>query len=305
MEETKSGDPSRWLTAMLTALVIVAFAATATLFAILLRPMAGDRPAVVTAAEPPVMADAPPVPSASDAAPPAALQPEPDAPPTPIVFDGPRIAIVLTGLGINPAQTRAAIADLPSEVGLAFSPYPEATQALAAEARVAGHEVWAGIPMQPKSWPRVSPGAHTLLVGATDAENRARLGWALARIGPVRGVTSIMGSAFTESAAALDPVITELRDRKLMFLDSRSSGKSVAVRRARATGVPALLNDRYLDESGDLPERLAGLEQAARDKGSAVGFASPTPASVATIAAWAKTLEAKGMRLVAAGSLAK
>lgn len=318
MAETVSGPltsaSTRWLTAALGLLVTLAFVATAALFAVLLRPWAGDRPPLETAGDRPAIATevAPPVEAAPqpaapsvEAAPPTELPSQPAIPPQLAAFDGPRIAIVLTGLGTNPLQTQAAIADLPPEVGLAFSPYPDATRALAAAARLAGHEVWAGIPMQPKSWPRVSPGANTLTVGATEAENRQRLAWSLARIGPVTGVTSIMGSAFTESAASLDPVLADLRDRKLVVLDSRSSGKSVAVARARVLGVPALLNDRFLDESGDLAGRLAGLEQVAKANGSAVGFASPTPASVAAIATWAKTLESKGIRLVAPGDLAK
>ena len=304
--------PTPWLTRLFLVLVLVAFAATATLFTVLLRPLAGDGPAVdvaaaVDIADPAQIAPETPVAAAVTASLPAEPAPAQLAPeePAPAVYDGPRIAILLTGLGGNPTQSRAAIAGLPPEIGLAFSPYPEATSALAAAAATDGHEVWVAVPMQPKSWPKVSPGENTLLVGAAAADNRQRLAWAIGRVGRATGVTSIMGSAFTESAESLDPVMADLRSRKLMLLDSRSSAKSVAVARARAAGVPALLNDRFLDENGDLAARLAALEQSARDKGSAVGLASAKPASVAGIAIWAKTLEAKGLRLVAPGTLAK
>ena len=308
MVETEPGPamPTPWLTRLLIVLVILAFAATASLFAVLLRPLAGEKPVAEIATLDPIVEAPAPIPSVDVAPVPAAeANTELSADPAPVAFDGPRIAILLTGVGIDPAQSRAAIAKLPAEIGLAFSPYPDATVALAVAARADGHEVWAAIPMQPKAWPTVSPGTNTLTVGTAAADNRQRLDWALKRIGPATGITSIMGSAFTESAESLDPVMAALRSRKLMLLDSRSSAKSLALVRARAAGVPALLNDRFLDENDDLAARLATLEQTARDNGSAVGLASPKPQSVAAIAAWAKTLEAKGVKLVAPGTLAK
>ena len=292
----------RWLNRLFWALVLIAFAATAVLFAVLLRPYAGDKVDTEIAAEvaPQSSVQLPEIASAAD---PMAAPLPTKTPPVPV--NGPSLAILITGLGTDPANSRDAIAKLPPEIGLAFSPYPAASAALAAEARSSGHEVWVAVPMQPKAWPRVSPGDNTLLVGATAAENRQRLAWALGRVGNVTGITSIMGSAFTESAAALDPVMADLRRRKLMLLDSRSSPRSIAMARAQVAGVPTLLNDRFLDENGDLPARLAALEQSARDSGSAVGLASPKTETIAALAVWAKSLDAKGLRLVAPGTLAK
>ncbi len=291
----------RWGLALLVA---VAFVGIATVFAILMRPLAGDAPVAEVAAPQVAIAQQRPISAPLAAAP---VEVAPPAVPTaaPLPFDGPRVAIVLTGLGADAVQTRVAIQKLPPEIGLAFSPYPDGSRTLADAARAAGHEVWAGIPMQPKSWPRVSPGANTLVVSASPAENRQRLAWALERIGPVAGVTSIMGSAFMESADALDPVLADLKTRGVAFLDSRVSGKSVGLVRARATGVPAMLNDRFLDEGGSTARNLAELEAAAKLNGSAVGFASPSPATVVAISAWAAKLDGKGLKLVPPSTLAK
>lgn len=304
----------------LQALLLAAlFVGLAALFATLLRPLAdrGAAPALARVADPleapAVPAPAPPPPVEAAAAADAADVAAPDlasavAPPAPPPFapefKGPRIAVVLTDVGDDPRQARAAIERLPAPVGLAFTPYPD-VRALARAARADGHEVIAGLPMQPKAWPRVSPGANTLLVGAEPAENLRRLDWALARIEGASAVTGIMGSAFTESAPALRPVLGEVGRRGLAYLDARASARSRGVAAARDAGTRAADNDRFLDESGSIAAQLAALEAQAKREGSAIGYARPLPATIEALAAWTATLDGKGLRLVPPSSLAE
>ncbi len=293
-------------------LISALFVGAALLFVQLLRPFVEPGavvPASVAAApivQPERLAPATggvPQPAAPIAATPAAALPAEPAPFAP-EFKGPRIAIVLTEVGDNPALARAAIQALPPAVGLALTPYPD-VRALGKAARADGHEVWAGLPMQPKSWPRVSPGKNTLLIGNTPDENLRRLDWALARVEGAVGVTGIMGSAFTENAAALHPVLGELTRRGLVYIDARSSGRSVALPAARETGTRAAANDRFLDESGNVAANLAALERQAKAQGQAIGFARPLPGTIEAIEQWAPTLEAKGILLVPPSTLAK
>ncbi len=290
--------------------LVLLFAVLAIAFAWLLRPLVG--PVEPVAAGPDLFADLPAEAPVAEAPPVepvavAAVEPPP-APATPVPFapefTGPRIAILLTDVGDDPAQARAAITALPAAVGLAFTPYPD-VRALARAAKADGHEVIAGLPMQPKSWPRVSPGANTLTVDADGAENVRRLDWALARVEGASGVTGIMGSAFTENEAALRPVLAEVGKRNLAYIDARASGRSVGVATARDGGVRAAANDRFLDESGTIADHLAALEAQAKREGSAIGYARPLPGTIAALEKWAPTLEAKGMLLVPPGSLAK
>lgn len=292
---------------------LLLFAATAVLAARLLEPLASPQATIVqpvtpTPAAPPAAPrtaavnppEPPPAPAKAEPAPAPVVEPTPFRPD----FKGPRVAVVLTEVGDNPTQARAAIEVLPPEIGLAFTPYPNIVS-LAATARTDGHEVWVGLPMQPKSWPRVSPGKNTLLVGAPPAENLRRLDWALARVGGAVGVTGIMGSAFTESAAAMRPLFVELKNRNLAYLDGRASGRSIGVPTAKAAGVRAAANDRFLDESGRLTDNLAALERQAKLQGQAVGYARPLPATVAALKDWATTLEGKGILLVPPSTLTK
>ncbi len=295
------------------------FVALATFFAWALRPLVeGPRTQVATAVDAePAPATAPArraaaratlaaapaaAPVAAPAAPPPTPAPAGIAPFRP-EFKGPRVAILLTPVGADPAATQAAIESLPPQVGLAFSPYPPEARALARAARAAGHEVWLSLPMQPKSYPRVTPGPNTLLVRYAADENRRRLDWALGRLDAPVGVTNMMGSAFTESAPAMAPVIATLKERGLVLIDGRVSPRSVAAREAARAGLRHGVNDRFVDAGGPIDANLAALEAIARKSGSAVGFAAPEPGNVAAIKEWAAGLEARGILLVPPATL--
>lgn len=303
VEERRARLPLPVRIVLLSAL----FVGVATLFAQLLRPFVEPgTPVAAAPAAPPVQTARAEVPASPAPSEPVAPQPVSPPPREPFMpeFKGPRIGLVLTDVGDNPAHAQAAIEALPPAVGLAFTPYPD-VRALGKAARSDGHEIWAGLPMQPKSYPRVSPGKNTLLVGNTAVENLRRLDWALARIEGAVGVTGIMGSAFTESEPALRPVLAEVGRRGLAYIDARASARSVAVATARSIRVPSATNDRFLDESGSIAANLAALEMQAKAQGRAIGYARPLPSTVAALQAWAPTLEAKGIRLVPPSTLAE
>ena len=283
---------SRRRIALLAVGLAVLFGALTAGFVVLLEPLArpalrsDDSPAIKSAASPPVVAA--PVLAAPVAPTPAPLP------------SGPVVAILLT----DAAGSAEPIDRLPPEIGIVLSPYSAGSAKRAAALRATGRDVWAGIPMQPKRWPAITPGENTLLVDSPAAENVARLDWALRRIGPVTGVTSIMGSAFTENGAALLPVMAALKSRNLAYVDARASGASVALATAQAAGVRAALNQRFLD-GPEMAANLAALEAAAQADGRALGLASASPDSVAAIRNWAAGLDARGIRLGTAAEIAR
>jgi polysaccharide deacetylase 2 family uncharacterized protein YibQ len=301
----------------------VLFLGMATLFAELLRPLAPSQAAVIDSDEPPA-----PPPSAGQrfggtgvkVEPPLAEIPADEldkliaeearavaakAAPLP---EGPLVAIILTELGPDSKAANDAIQRLPAGVSLAFSPYADASRGLASAAKARGHEVWVSVPMQPKSYPRVSPGKNALLTAESAAENSRRLEWALSRVDAPVGITNMMGSAFTENAGAMRPVLGVLKAKNLMYVDARSSGKSIGEAEAKALGVAAATNDRFLDEpetAANIRRNLDDLIAAAKRQGQAVGFARPTPETIKQIESWAAGLDAKGVKLVGASFVAR
>lgn len=294
--------------------MVILFVGLATLFAELLKPLAPSQAAVTAIAAPQAVKPAPKHITQSGPAQPierAATdvgKPFATAVHEPPIPDGPLVAIILTELGPNAAAARDAIERLPSSVSLAFSPYADASRDLARRAKAGGHEIWLSVPMQPKSYPRVSPGKNALLTGESGGENLRRLEWALARVDAPVGVTNMMGSAFTEDTAAMRPVLGALKAKGLGYIDARSSGKSVGEAEAKAIGIPTATNDRFLDEpetAANIRRNLDDLVATARRRGHAVGYARPAPETIRQIEAWAKDLEAKGVTLVGASVVAR
>jgi uncharacterized protein len=213
----------------------------------------------------------------------------------------PRIAIILTGMGLSSATTEAAITQLPAAVTLSFTPYARRLDQWISLARTGGHEVMLDLPMEPTSYPDDDPGPRALLTALSPAQNVERLKWTLDRARGYVGLATVMGSRFTTSEEALRPVLETLKEQGLIYIDNRSSQESVAWRVAAKIGVPNALNDRTLDTGqanrDAIDGRLVQLEGVARADGFAVGMGRPYPVTIERLREWAKGLEERGFVL--------
>lgn len=220
-------------------------------------------------------------------------------------FDGadarPRVAVVLTGLGLSQAATDAAIQDLPGAVTLAYQPYATGLQNWIQLSRAAGHEVLLHLPMEPVDYPDSDPGPQALFTSLTPQQNLARLEWALSRVSGYVGVANHMGSRFTTNRSALQPVMEQIKERGLLYVDTRSSARSIAASLATELGVPRALNDRFLDVGSInrtiIDGHLAEAERIARETGLSVVVGQPYPLTIERIRAWAVGLEERGISL--------
>ncbi len=213
----------------------------------------------------------------------------------------PRLAVVLTSLGLSSAATEAAIQGLPGGITLAFQPYGEDLQQWIGLARAAGHEVLLNLPMEPVDYPSSDPGPQALFTALTPQENLTRLDWVLSRVTGYVGVTNFMGSRFTTSRDAMLPVVQTLKDRGLLLLDSRASARSVAATLATELAVPRAINDRFLDTGEvtrvSIDARLAEAERIALEVGTSVVIGQPYPVTIERLRAWALDLESRGIAL--------
>lgn len=210
----------------------------------------------------------------------------------------PRIGILLAGIGLNGADSEAAINGLPGAVTLAFSPYAQRTAPLLEAARARGHEFLISLPLEPQGSPQHDAGNQALLVSATAEQNLRRLDWSLARIGGYVGATGALGALRGERfAGATQPmrdVLYALAGRGLLYVDPRP-GITLP---ANVTGRPVDLVIDVAQQRIEIEVSLRQLEQIAREKGSALGLAgAPLPVTVGSLAAWAAGLEERGFVL--------
>jgi polysaccharide deacetylase 2 family uncharacterized protein YibQ len=213
----------------------------------------------------------------------------------------PRIAIMVTGLGTSDAATEAAIQGLPGGVTLAFWPYSDKLDHWIKLARAAGHEVLLNLPMEPENYPSFDPGPKTLLTSLSPRQNLERLEWALSRVTGYVGVADLQGSRFTASRRDLEPVLETLNQRGLIFVDSRSTPRSMTPEIAYQMGLPWASNSRFLDDKqisrAAIDARLRELETIARTEKRALGIGAAYPVTLERITAWVNGLNEKGLAL--------
>ncbi len=221
--------------------------------------------------------------------------------PAPPLDAKPRIAVVISGMGLREAPTRLAVQRLPSQVTLAFTPYGDGLQEWVAQARAAGHEVLLELPMEPHDYPENDPGPNALLTSLSAEENTGRLEWLLSRFSGYAGVINFFGGKFSTAEAALGPVMAELKGRGLMIVDNQSASRSRISEIAGQIDMPFVSATLQIDaelSAAAIDARLAELERAAIAGGFAAGIGSPLPVTIERISLWAEQLGARGITLV-------
>jgi polysaccharide deacetylase 2 family uncharacterized protein YibQ len=215
--------------------------------------------------------------------------------------DGPRVAIIVSGLGVSANVTQLAMSKLPTSVTLGFGPYGSGIDRTVMRARDRGHEVLLQVPMEPFDYPDNDPEPQTLLVSLSAEQNIDRLHRLMSRFQGYVGISNFMGARFTASEAALTPVMNESAKRGLIYVDDGAVQRSLAGQIASATNMPFAKADITIDSvptPANVDRALARLEAMARERGIAVGVANALPISIERIAAWAKAAESRGIVLV-------
>ena len=218
----------------------------------------------------------------------------------PFKSDGrPMVALIVGGLGLNPATTRSAIDQLPPEVTLSFVPYTTGLQGWIDLARASGHEVMIEVPMQPTNYPDDDPGPQTLMANATTDDLTTHLNWALSRASGYFAVSNYQGSAFFKDKAGMQTFLSNLKARGIDFIDD-----------GQVRGVPGAWGrssaDRIIDNQINataINAQLAGLEATAKSRGNALGTGFAYPVTLAVALNWTQSLNGKGLQLAPASAI--
>lgn len=208
------------------------------------------------------------------------------------------ISLIIDDLG-NSLHEGERAAHLPAAVACAVLPHTPHARAIATAADAAGKEVILHLPMESRE--SLEPGPGQLDAGMPALEMKATLDLDLDTVPHVRGVNNHMGSLLTTSPPAMEWLMRELRDRRMFFVDSRTTADSIAAAVARREGVPALERDVFLDDD-PRPEAIAAqldrLERLARQHGYALGIGHPHPTTLTVLEQWLPRLAARGIRVL-------
>ena len=173
----------------------------------------------------------------------------------------PPLAVVIDDAGDQLRLTRRVAAlDLPAT--WAIMPNCKYTKKTASIADVKGTPYILHLPMQALS--DQDGGPYSVGEDLTSADIARNTSDCLAQLPNAVGLSNHRGSLATSKREVIEPVIEILKQRGLLFFDSRTSGKSVAFGLARELGVSAAQNSRFLDGEADLASIEAQFDEAVK-----------------------------------------
>ncbi len=218
---------------------------------------------------------------------------------TTISANEPHIAIVIDDMGVDKKRSAQAM-NLKGPLTLSFLTYATDLERQTEKARSNGHELMLHVSMEPGS-KAVDPGPNALLTGLSDGELRNRLQWGFQRFDTYVGINNHMGSKFTSDVRAMRVVIEEVKRRGLLFLDSRTSSKTVGAKLARKMGVPVAERNIFLDHENTVEAvnaQLRQVERLARRNGAVIAIGHPRDATIKALKIWLEGVESRGFKLV-------
>ncbi|HEX9776863.1 MAG TPA: divergent polysaccharide deacetylase family protein [Geopsychrobacteraceae bacterium] len=189
----------------------------------------------------------------------------------------PLVAIIMDDMGRSLAEFELL---LNLKIPVTPAILPQAGQATRSTALLqrADREYMIHIPMQPKSYPAISPGPNALLLGLSEKELRSRMKQYQQQVPGAAGGNNHMGSLFTQQPEQMRIVLEELRTSGLFFIDSKTIGASVAFDEARRMGMRTGARHIFLDNEENVAyirKQLRKMVRIAEEKGEAIAICHP------------------------------
>ena len=217
----------------------------------------------------------------------------------------PRLAIVIDDLGNDRAQADTLFR-LPYPLTLSVLPHLSNSGEIAEEAHRRGYQVLLHLPIASTGGEKdepieLQPGMDSIAVSRTFAAMLDTVPYAV-------GVNNHEGSRGTSDPTLMSELMPLLRERKLFFVDSRTTAATVAETAAHNAGVAATSRKVFLDDEqspGAIRKQFALAVRDAREKGSALAIGHPHPETLQVLAEILPEVERQGVTLVFASDLVR
>jgi len=222
-------------------------------------------------------------------------------PPAVTASSGAKIVLIIDDLGFD-GQPLDRIMALDPNVSMAILPNGTRAGEFARKLHARGFEVLCHLPMQPKG--RETPGKGAILASMSDDEIAATTRRNIESIPYARGVNNHMGSLATSDRRVMSSVIGAIPDG-MYFIDSRTSGGSVAAAVAKEMNVRTAARHVFLDDVATeraVRAQLEALATAAEKRGLAIGIGHPYPVTLRVLADELPELRKRGFELVRASA---
>jgi uncharacterized protein len=217
----------------------------------------------------------------------------------------PWLSIVIDDLGNDRAQADALFR-VSYPLTLSVLPHLSNSGEIAEEAHRRGYQVLLHLPIASTGGEKdepieLHPGMDSSAVGQTFAAMLKTVPYAV-------GVNNHEGSRGTSDAILMSELMPLLRERKLFFIDSRTTAATVAETAAHVADVPATSRNVFLDDEqsvASIRKQFALAVRDAREKGCALAIGHPHPETLQVLSEELPEIERQGVTLVFASDLVR
>ncbi len=215
-----------------------------------------------------------------------------------------RLAIIIDDVAGDELAVDSIFA-LPNKLTLSVLPNHPRSSEIAEEAHRHGYEVMLHLPMESQA--NEAPEVQQLRPGMSASEVSQVLREMLQTVPYATGVNNHQGSRATSNAKLMEELMPLLRERKLFFIDSRTTAATVAYDTAERDGVrTSFRNVPFLDDVQEYAAIRLQLERAfhgAREKGEAIVIGHPHAETLRVLREMLPQAQSQGIQLVHASAL--
>ncbi len=231
-------------------------------------------------------------------------KPEVEDTANPIYKANPKIAIIVTNLGLKRRLTELAMT-LPTECALGFLPYTKSLKSLLHKAQSNGHEIYLYLPSQTKE-SFDNPGKYALMPQFSDEENSIRLGAILNSHARYDGVYSNYKEIFTEDAKASQMLFEHLNDKNLIFILGKSFQGELYPHIKNYNNIIRVTSIIDMEPDKEvISKNLEEMIETAKIHGTALGYVQGFTLTIEMIRDWIPQLKEQGIELVTISELLK
>ena len=192
-------------------------------------------------------------------------------------------------MGLNQRMSEELINKLPSEIGLAFSPYGRDNKKVIAQARQQGHETYTDLLLPSKDFLKSDSGPLSLSITASLEENKKRLYKTLSAGMPTGGLVINNGMAGEDSRPRIKEILQTAGKLGLLMIDATGEDD---ISKIDISGIPHRKADIVIKDDyrpGSIRRQLKEAEFIAQEKGSVLIVSGMKASAIKEIVEWVNT----------------
>ncbi len=220
-----------------------------------------------------------------------------------------KVAIIIDDWGYNLRYINL-LTQIGAPVTVSILPNLRYSTKIAQSAKELGQEVILHLPLEPELEERkdIRLEQNTITTGMTKGQIVENFNLAFNSVPFASGVSNHMGSLATKNSRVMSTIFSELKKRKLFFLDNLVIDDSVCQSLAKQMRVKFISRDVFLDNLSDqqyIRGQVEKLAEAALINGQAVGIAHARIKSLQVLKEQIPLLQKKGIKFVFVSELTK